>query len=391
MIPYARQNIISRDIFAVNKVLKSNFLTQGPMVEKFEKSVTKYTKSKFGVAVNSSTSALHLACLALDVKKGDYVWTSANTFVASANCAIHCGAKIDFVDINPRTYNIDINQLELKLKIAKKKNKLPKVVIPVHFAGLPCDMQRIYQLRKKYKFKIIEDASHAIGSSYKLLNTSLKRKIKVGCCEHSDITVFSFHPVKIITTGEGGIALTNKKNLYDKMKLLRSHGISRNVRENKKNLTPWYYEQISLGFNYRMNDIQSALGCEQIKRLDSFLKKRNNIATYYNKKLSKLPIDLPIKLPGFYSSFHLYVVTLSKKYSKYKRNNIFNKMRKKGIEVNLHYIPVHTHPYYQKRGFKRGDFKVSENYYDRAISLPMYPSLSLKDQDYVIKCFKECF
>lgn len=391
MIPYARQKISSKDINAVNKVLRSKFLTQGPMVEKFEKSLIKYTGAKYAVAVNSATSALHLACLSLGIKKDDYVWTSPNTFVASANCALHCGAKIDFIDINPRTYNIDIKQLKLKLEKAKKKNKLPKVIIAVHFAGFPCDMQKIFKLSKKYKFKIIEDASHAIGSSYELIIKNLKKKIKVGSCVHSDITVFSFHPVKIITTGEGGVALTNNKILYDKIKILRSHGINREVRKNNKLDKPWYYEQIALGFNYRMDEIQAALGCEQIKSVDNFVLKRNQVAEYYDKKLSKLPIYLPLKLPTVYSAYHLYVVTLSKKFSKSEHNRIFNKMREKRIGVNLHYIPVHMHPFYKKKGFKRGDFPVSENYYEKAISLPMYSSLSLKNQNYVIKCFKKCF
>ena len=388
MIPYARQSITQEDIKAVNKVLRSKFLTQGPLIQNFEKSVAKYTKTKYSVAVNSATSGLHIACMALGVKKGDYVWTSVNTFVASANCALYCGAKVDLVDIDPSTYNIDTFNLESKLQKAKKKNKLPKVVIVVHFAGQPCDMEKIFDLSKKYNFKIIEDASHAIGATY---NSKKKKTIKIGSCVHSDITIFSFHPVKIITTAEGGMALTNRKDLFNKMKVLRSHGITKEIEKKKTNMRPWLYEQISLGYNYRMNEIQAALGCEQLKRIDNFILRRHVLADRYNKKLSNLPINLPAKIPDTYSSFHLYVISLSENLKKSMRLKIFKKMRKKGIEVNFHYIPVHMHPYYKNLGFKKGDYPVAENYYERAMSIPIFPSLSKENQNYIIECLNKCF
>ena len=390
MIPYSRQHVTQKDIMAVKNVLKSDFLTQGPMVERFENATKKFVNSKYAVAVNSATSALHIACLALGLKKGDWVWTSPNSFVASANCAIYCGAKLDFVDIDSKTYNISIYELKKKLKKAKIKNKLPKIVIPVHFAGQPCEMFEIHKLSKKYNFKIIEDASHAIGSSYassKYLNQN-KKFIKVGSCKHSDITVFSFHPVKIITTGEGGMALTNQKYLHERMMLFRSHGITR--EPNKMTHVPdgpWYYQQIDLGYNYRMNDIQAALGLEQIKRLDKNVYKRNLIAKRYDKAFEDLPIQKPWKSPNTHSALHLYVVTLHRKYKK-KHLSIFQQMKKKGIGVNLHYIPIHLQPYYTKMGFKKKDFPISEDYYNRAISLPIYPALLKKEQDFIIKSLK---
>jgi UDP-4-amino-4,6-dideoxy-N-acetyl-beta-L-altrosamine transaminase len=390
MIPYARQDITQKDIRAVKNVLKSDFLTQGPMVNRFENATRKYANSKYAVAVNSATSALHIACLALGLKQGDWVWTSPNSFVASANCAVYCGAKLDFVDIDSKTYNMSINELEKKLKKAKIKKKLPKIVIPVHFAGQPCEMFEIHKLSKKYNFKIIEDASHAIGSSYILSAHPNKNKkfTKVGSCKHSDITVFSFHPVKIITTGEGGMALTNQKYLHERMILLRSHGITREA----KKMThvpdgPWYYQQIDLGYNYRMTDIQAALGSQQIKRLDKYVSKRNLIAKRYDKAFEGLPLYKPWKSPNTHSSLHLYVITLHQKYKK-KHLTIFKQMRKKGIGVNLHYIPIHLQPYYVKMGFKKRDFPVSEDYYNRAMSLPIYPSLLKKQQNFIIKSLK---
>lgn len=389
MIPYSRQNINTEDIKSVKKVLRSDFLTQGSFVPKFENLLVKFTGAKYSVTANSATSALHIACLALEVEKGDIVWTSPNTFVASANCALYCGADVDFVDINPSTYNICIDSLETKLIEAKKFNKLPKVIIPVHFSGYPCDMPKIYKLSKKYNFKIIEDASHAIGSKY---NYS-KKDIKIGSCKHSHITIFSFHPVKIITTGEGGAALTNNKKLANKMKIFRTNGITRNQKEMvKKTEGPWYYQQIYLGFNYRLNDIEAALGISQLKRIKFFLNRRNKIANYYDKKLKNLPINIPFRKKGIYSSYHLYVITLKDNGIKSKnQSNLYKKLKRNGIGVNIHYIPVHTQPHYQSLGFKEGDFPVSEAYYKKAISLPIHPGLSSKEQDYIITNIKNFF
>lgn len=386
MIPYAKQEIIKKDIKAVQKVLQSDWLTQGPSVNKFEKDITNFCNVKYGISVNSATSALHISCLALGVSQNDRVWTSPNSFVASSNCALYCGAKIDFVDIDPVTYNISISALKKKLSQAKKINKLPKVVIPVHFAGQPCDMIEIYKLSKIYKFKVIEDASHALGASYK--NKNKDKKYKIGSCAHSDITVFSFHPVKIITTGEGGMAVTNNQNLSKQLKMLRTSGITKNKTQMKfKSENPWYYEQLTLGYNYRMNDIQAALGSEQLKRAKTYITKRNKIAKNYNLAFKNLPITIPAILKENYSSFHLYVILLDE-FLDHKK--IFKNLRKKNVFVNLHYIPIHTHPYYQSIGFKWGDFPEAENYYRRAISLPMYPSLKISDQKIVIKTLKKC-
>jgi UDP-4-amino-4,6-dideoxy-N-acetyl-beta-L-altrosamine transaminase len=399
MIPYAKQDIIKEDIDAVIEVLNSAWLTQGPVVKKFEDSIISFTGAKYATAVNSATSALHVACLAMNVGPGDLVWTSPNTFVASANCALYCGANIDFVDIDPQTYNMSIESLKKKLKNAEKNSKLPKVVIPVHFAGQPCDMPEIYNLSKKYNFKIIEDASHAIGASYNFIednlenpNNKLIQKIKIGSCKHSDITVFSFHPVKIITTGEGGMAMTNDQNLDARMKLFRSHGVTRDENfMTHPSDGAWYYQQIDLGYNYRMSDIQAAIGFQQTKRINNYISRRHSIAEYYDKSFQDVPINIPWQLPNTYSSYHLYVVTLDESINFEQRSRIFNLLRAKGIGVNLHYIPVHTHPYFESLGFKKGDFPVSENYYNRAISLPMYPTLLDVEQDLVIKSIKECF
>ncbi len=379
MIPYGRQEITDSDIEEVEKVLKSDFLTQGPVVPKFEHSVTNYCGASYGVAVNSATSALHIACLALGLKKGDYLWTSPNTFVASANCARYCGASVDFVYINSNTFNMSVDALSAKLKEAEKKGKLPKIVIPVHFAGQPCEMEAIHKLSKKFGFKIIEDASHAIGASYD--------EIKVGSCVHSDITVFSFHPVKIITTGEGGMALTNNKDLADKMYRFRVHGITydKGAMLQRPKDEIWNYQQIELGFNYRMNDIQAALGVSQIKRLDDYIKIRHNIAKRYNKEFQSLLIKTQQQLPGVYSSFHLYSVCFEENNKGTIQKNIYNTLRKNGIAVNVHYIPVHRHPYYENLGFKKEDFPKAEQFYREAISLPIYPSLSNKQQDFVIQ------
>ncbi len=381
MIPYGRQEITSSDIKEVKKVLTSNFITQGNKVPKFEKLVAKKVKAKYAIAVNSATSALHLSCMALGVTKNDIVWTSAISFVASANCAVYCGAQIDFVDISLKNYNICSKKLEEKLKIAKKKSLLPSVLVAVHMCGQPCDMKRIYDLSKKYKFKIIEDASHAIGSKYK--NTL------IGSCKYSSITVFSFHPVKIITTGEGGIATTNSKKLMEKLQILRTHGITKNQKSNSSNNGEWYYEQIDLGYNYRMTDISASLGISQLKRLDSYVKKRNDLAKRYDIKLKELPLILP-KIPNYItSSFHLYVVLLDTNQLKINRLKLFNKLRSVDIGVQIHYIPIYKHPFYKKLFKKNFKLNNSEDYYERCISIPIYPSMKRWQQDKVINALRK--
>ncbi|MDF3820178.1 UDP-4-amino-4,6-dideoxy-N-acetyl-beta-L-altrosamine transaminase [Leptospira sp. 96542] len=372
MIPYGRQDISQEDIDKVVEVLKSDFLTQGPMVPKFEAAVSQGSQVEYAVAVNSATSALHIACLALGVSPGDYVWTSPNSFVASSNCALYCGAKVDFVDIDKDTYNISADALEFKLEQAEKSGKLPKVVISVHFAGQAPDLERIFKLSKKYGFRIIEDASHAIGARYK--------EKPVGNCEYSDITIFSFHPVKIITTGEGGMALTNDEKLYSKLYRLRSHGITRDVNQMVKlPHGPWYYEQIELGFNYRMTDIQAALGYSQYTRLNEFVKKRHEISDVYFDLFQNKPVILPKQMPDSYSAFHLFVLQLKLDELESSQTQIFERFRNSGILVNLHYIPIYRQPYYSNMGFKNEDFPNMEEYYSRALSIPMYPGLS-KDQ-----------
>lgn len=374
-IPYGRQHIGQDDIDEVVKVLKSDWLTQGPAIEKFENELSRYCNAGFSVVSSNGTTALHLACIALDVGSGDIVWTSPNTFVASANCARYCGADVDFVDICSKTYNMSAIALEEKLIQAKKHNKLPKVVVPVHFAGQSCDMQAIHKLSEQYGFKIIEDACHAIGGEY--------QQKKIGSCQYSDITVFSFHPVKIITTGEGGACVTNDKVLAEKMKLYRTHGITRNEEEmTTASEGGWYYQQKVLGFNYRITDIQCALGSSQLKRVDKYVEKREEIATTYNRELSHLPLVLPSQMGNARSAWHLYVVQVLPENN--SRKNVFNKLRESGIGVNVHYSPVHLHPYYRKLGFNIGDFPRSEYYYNNTVSLPMYPTLSLEDQRYVI-------
>ena len=382
MIPYGRQDITVKDIKEVDKILRSDFLTQGPVVPQFEKKVSEYCNAKYAVAVNSATSALHIACLALGLKPGDWLWTSPNTFVASANCALYCGAKVDFVDINPYTYNMCISALTEKLKKAEKQGKLPKILIPVHFGGHPCDMEKIKKLSKKYGFKIIEDASHAIGASYN--NT------KVGSCKHSDITVFSFHPVKIITTGEGGMALTNNRTIIENMKILRSHGITRDKRLMQK--TPkneiWNYQQIELGYNYRITDLQAALGLSQLNRLDKYTAIRHKIVKFYNLELSKLNVQLPVQSDNAYSSYHLYPIRIKKNSSKVSQTFFYKAMWKKNIAVNLLYIPVHRHPYYSKLGFQKGDFPEAEKFHREVICLPLFPKLSHKEQKFVVQSIK---
>ena len=382
MIPYGRQEITQADIDSVVEVLKSDFITQGPAIPRFETAVREYCGVEYSVAVNSATSALHIACLALDLGPGDWLWTSPNTFVASANCGLYCGAQVDFVDIDSRTYNMSVEALADKLMQAESDGKLPKIVIPVHFAGQSSHMARIHELSKKYKFKIIEDASHAIGGRYK--------DEPIGNCHYSDITVFSFHPVKIITTGEGGMALTNNAQLANTMNLLRSHGITRDAA----NMTripdgPWYYQQIELGFNYRMTDIQAALGLSQIQRLNEFVIKRHVIAKRYNELLVDLPVTTPWQHADNYSGLHLYVIRIHIERIKNSHRQVFDTLREHGVGINLHYIPVHTQPYYQQMGFKPGDFPEANQYYSEAISLPMYPGLTWKEQDGVVRALNK--
>ena len=384
VFPYSRQKIDQNDIKSVTKVLKSNFLTQGSMVPRFEKLVAKKIGSKYSVALNSATSALHVGCMSLNVKKGDIVWTSANSFVASINCAKYLGAKIDLVDIDKDTFNLSTYELKKKLISAKKKRKLPKLIIIVHFAGLSCDLKEIYKLSKRYKFKIIEDASHAIGSKY--------YKNKIGDCKYSDITVFSFHPVKIITSGEGGMCLTNNKDLMNKMLLFRSHGITKDYKmfKKKENRYPWYYEQQTLGYNYRMSDIHAALGISQLNKLDKFVKERNKIAKNYFKLLKDLPIFLPKYKKGLLSAFHLFIIRIDFKKTKKTYNDLFEYLRKKKLWVNLHYLPIYSHPYYSK-DFNKNNFKNMETYYKSSISIPIYPGLTLKNQIYIKETLEKFF
>ena len=381
IIPYNRQHIDTSDIKLVNRVLKSDLITQGPNVGKFEKAIAKRVKSKYAVASNSATSSLHLACMAIGLKKGDWLWTSPNSFVASSNCGLFCGAKIDFVDIDSKTFNIDVNLLEKKLIKAKKQKKLPKVLVPVHFAGLPCEMKKIFKLSKKYKFKIIEDASHALGAKY--------NSEDIGNCKYSDIAVFSFHPIKMITTIEGGVATTNNIKYAEQMSKLRTHGIIKvKNKMRRKKEGDWYYEQNDLGFNYRMNDVQAALGYSQLKKLNKFLKKRREIAKFYKKKLKNSPINFQAENKGYKSSYHLFVIEILK--GKKIKKKIFDALRSNNILVNVHYIPIHLQPYYMKNfNFKKGQFQLAEKYYERAISLPIYFSLSSFKAQKVINLIKK--
>lgn len=382
MIAYGRQDISQSDIEAVIGVLKSVNLTQGPAIEQFERSVMDHTGSKHAVAVNSATSALHIACLALNLGPGDWLWTTPNTFVASANCALYCGAQVDFVDIDPLTYNLCPLQLEAKLIAAEKVGRLPKIVVPVHLTGQPCDMKAINALSQKYGFKIIEDASHAIGGQY--------LGEPIGNCRYSDITVFSFHPVKIITTGEGGMALTQNTELAIRLGLLRSHGITRDPALMTEPMHgPWYYQQVALGFNYRMTDMQAALGASQMTRLHDFVARRHDIARRYAELLADLPLTLPTQHVDSHSAFHLYVVRLQLDRIGVTHRQVFEALRAKDILVNLHYIPVHTQPYYQKMGFKSGDFPQAEQYYREAISIPMHVKLSDADLDCVVEGLRD--
>ncbi|MBT6049742.1 MAG: UDP-4-amino-4,6-dideoxy-N-acetyl-beta-L-altrosamine transaminase [Candidatus Scalindua sp.] len=382
MIPYGKQDINQADIDSVVNVLKSDFLTQGPQVPLFEKTVSDYCGSEYAVVANSATSALHIACMALNLGKGDYLWTSPNTFVASANCGLYCGAQVDFVDIDPLTYNLSSLELEKKLIQAKQDNKLPKIVIPVHFAGQSCDMQKIHSLSKEYGFKIIEDASHAIGGKY------LDQPI--GGCQYSDITVFSFHPVKIITTAEGGLATTNDKELLTRMQLFRSHGVTRDPElMNKETEGGWYYQQVELGFNYRMTELQAALGVSQMERLDEFVALRHQRQVRYDKLLKGLPIVVPYQSLDSYSALHLYPIQLELENISKSHAQVFDELKQKGLGVNLHYIPVHIQPYYEKMSFSLGDFPEAEKYYSRAISIPMFQGLTTEMQDEVVNALKK--
>jgi len=379
VIPYGRQTISEDDIQAVVDVLRSDYLTQGAVVPSFEKMVAEYCGVDHAVAVNSATSALHIACLALGLGEGDCLWTSPNTFVASANCALYCGASVDFVEIDARTYNICIHALEKKLIEAKKKQCLPKILIPVHFSGQSCAMRRIYELSLEYGFKIIEDAAHAIGGKY--------LDEPIGNCRYSDITIFSFHPVKIITSGEGGMALTQSHELADRMQLFRSHGITSDAHkmDDRPHDEIWNYQQIALGLNYRMTDIHAALGMSQMTRLDEFVAKRHQIAGLYDEALAELPIQTPWQHSDTYSSYHLYPIRLKLEKRNKTQRQVYDALRSEHILVNLHYIPVYRQPYYQQRGFEQGYCPNAEQYYRETLSIPMYPSLTEQQQGRVIE------
>lgn len=378
LIPYGRQDVSEADIQSVVDVLRSDWLTQGPAGPRFEQSVAQYCGSEHALAMNSATSALHVACLALGLGQGDWLWTSPNTFVASANCGLYCGAQVDFVDIDSRTYNMSVSALEEKLITAELQGKLPKVVIPVHFAGQSCEMKSIRALGDQYGFKIIEDASHAIGGKYK--------EHVIGSCTYSDITVFSFHPVKIITTAEGGMALTNSAELANSMRLLRNHGITRDTDQMTHEADgAWYYQQIVLGYNYRMTDLQAALGVNQMTRLDEFVTRRHKLVARYDDLLSGFPVITPWQHPDTYSSMHLYPIRLKLKKLTKSHSEVFDSLREQNIGVNLHYIPVHLQPFYQNLGFKIGDFPEAELYYTETISLPMYPALTEDQQNTIAR------
>jgi UDP-4-amino-4,6-dideoxy-N-acetyl-beta-L-altrosamine transaminase len=377
MIPYGRQDITQADIDAVVDVLRSDYLTQGPAVPQFEQAVAEHVKVKHALAVNSATSALHIACLALGLGPGDWMWTTSISFVASANCGVYCGAKVDFIDIDPKTYNLSIQDLEAKLVKAERTGRLPKILVAVHLSGQPCDMRSINALSQKYGFRIIEDASHAVGGKY--------LEEYIGSCQYSDIAVFSFHPVKIITTAEGGMVTTNNDNLASRMALLRSHGITRDAEQMTHAPDgPWYYQQIKIGFNYRMTEIQAALGISQMQRLDAYVARRHELAKRYDALLQGLPLTTPWRHPDGYSGMHLYIIRLQLSEIAKTHREVFDLLRAHEIGVNLHYIPIHTHPFYKALGFNAGDFPQSEQYYREAISLPMFQTLTDRDQDTVI-------
>jgi UDP-4-amino-4,6-dideoxy-N-acetyl-beta-L-altrosamine transaminase len=378
MIPYSRQHITEGDIAAVREVLQSEFLTQGPVVPRFEKSVANYSGSSYGVATSSATSALHVACCALNLGPGDWLWTSPNSFVASANCALYCGANVDFVDIDPQTYNMSTTALASKLLEAEKLGTLPKIVIPVHFAGQSCDMDTIATLSKRFGFRVIEDASHAIGASYK--------GVKVGSCVYSDITVFSFHPVKIITTGEGGMALTNNIELAERMRLFRAHGITNNkaLMDSRPENEIWNYQQVELGFNYRMTDIQAALGLSQMRRLNTYVRARRRVAECYDTAFKSLPIITPYQSPETHSSYHLYPIRVVDSERGKAQKRIYGALWQRGVAANVHYIPVYLHPYYRRLGFKTNYLFEAEKFFNEVITIPIFPQIDREQLDLVI-------
>ncbi|RON20359.1 UDP-4-amino-4,6-dideoxy-N-acetyl-beta-L-altrosamine transaminase [Pseudomonas brassicacearum] len=376
-IPYGRQNIDQTDIDAVMEVLNSPWLTQGPTIERFEKALAERCQAEYAVAVCNATAALHIACLTAGLGPGDWLWTSPNTFVASANCGRYCGAEVDFVDIDPHTLNMDARLLAEKLEIAEAAGKLPKVVVAVAFAGQSCDMRTLAQLSERYGFTLIEDASHAVGASY------LGRP--VGCGQYAAMTIFSFHPVKIITTAEGGMVLTNRPEFAERLRRLRSHGITGDPAQmNVPASGLWYYQQLELGFNYRMTDLHAALGVSQMARLDAFVAKRRQLAARYETLLGGIAVTLPVAQPGAESAWHLYVVRLQLSRTNLSQTQVFEALRAAGLGVNLHYIPVHLQPYYREMGFKDGDFPQAERYFSEAISLPLYPDLTDAEQEEVV-------
>ena len=382
MIPYAKQDISDEDIDSVIEVLKSDFLTQGNKVPLFEDIISERVGAKYALAANSATSCLYLSCLSLGLSKEDILWTSPITYVASANCALYCGAEVDFVDIDPLTWNISVEILEEKLKTARKIKKVPKILVLVHLAGNPCDLQKVFDLSKEYGFSIIEDASHALGSKYSGEH--------IGSSVYSDISVFSFHPVKNITTGEGGMILTNNQKLSEKIHLYRSHGITRDTKKMiNKEEGLWYYEQLLLGFNFRMSDIHAALGISQMNSLDKFISKRNELSQIYTEELKGLPLTIQRVRKEDLSAWHIFVIRLKLSELKLSRLEIYNSLRNKGIGVNVHYIPVHLHPFYKNLGFNKGDFPNSENYYDGAITIPMFTKLKKTEIKFVIQSLKE--
>ena len=376
MIPYGRQSISEEDIGAVVEVLRSDFLTQGPAVPKFEKTLADYCGAPLAVAVSSGTAGLHIACQALGLGPGDRLWTSPNSFVASANCGRYCGAAVDFVDIDPHTYNMSVDALARKLEDAARSATLPKVLVPVHFAGQACEMREIWRLAGKYGFRVLEDAAHALGAEYD--------GAKVGSCAYSHAAVLSFHPVKHITTGEGGMVLAKDPALGETLRQLRSHGITRDRQQlRERGEGGWYYEQLGLGYNFRMTDLQAALGASQMRRLDAFVARRRQLAQRYDEHLAGAPVVLPARARSANPSWHLYVVQVE------NRARVFDALRESGIEANVHYIPVHRQPYYQALGFRRGDFPHAERYYERAITLPLYADLTDAQQDYVIAALRQ--
>src|ERR1700691_972060 len=381
-IPYGRQDITEEDWQAVAAVLRSDWITQGPEVPRFEAVISEYCGVRHAVAANSATSALHIACMAADLGPGDWLWTSPITFVASANCGLYCGARVDFVDIEPDTFNMSIPALSHKLARATAEGRLPKAIVPVHFAGQSCDMQAIFELSRQYGFRVIEDASHAVGGRY--------QGQPVGCCQYSDITVFSFHPVKIITTAEGGMAMTNDLELAARMKRLRTHGITREPSEmNGPSEGPWYYQQVALGYNYRMTDVHAVLGQSQARRLDAYVSRRHEIAAVYDDAFRALPLATQARRPDSHSALHLYIVRLRLDQTRLSRSEVFLALRARGIGVNVHYIPVYRHPYYARMGFNPGDFPEAERYYAGALSLPMFPTLTGEQQQAVIEALSD--